>query len=218
MATAPTRRGGNKTVWTGTELLLLGGVIRPNDANASTPKVRDDGGEAYDPRLDQWRSIAPGAPLDLRGLQAVWTGREALLWGGRVAASGVAYDPQTDSWRQMNGAGAPSARIQFSSLWTGEELIVWGGSGKVGKQDVHLDTGGRYRKRAKGAPSSRVIKRGRCPRANECKCTANEPDSAMRFTQVSHDPRAVTLRPHHARRHLRLPAPCLLVASERAAG
>jgi hypothetical protein len=147
MAPAPRRRSGHKTVWTGTEMLLLGGVLLPDDASINDASVPDGGGDAYDPRLDRWRSIAPGAPLERGWWQALWTGRDVLIWGGKVAVVGVAYDPHGDTWRQLNSDGAPSDRTSFSTVWTGDALIVWGGMftppGK-GPQAL-LDSGGRYR-------------------------------------------------------------------------
>lgn len=77
-----------------------------------------------------WRQIA-AAPLDGRtGHSGVWTGSEAIFWGGQVAggatADGGAYDPTTDTWRTI--ALPPiDGRWGHLAVWTGREMIVWGG-------------------------------------------------------------------------------------------
>jgi hypothetical protein len=114
-------------VWTGTEMLILGG----DDPYADT-KLRDAG--AYNPTTRQWRRLADAPEgLDRYGVEAVWTGREAILWGGYGGGiPGVAYDLLEDSWRILPDAPV-RPRTNQTLVWTGREAIVWGGIGHTEK-------------------------------------------------------------------------------------
>jgi hypothetical protein len=73
---------------------------------------------------------------------AVWTGTEAIYWGGlymppdykgrgRVSGAGAAYEPAADEWRVL--AAAPIApRQRHFAGWTGAEMLIWGGTGDGG--------------------------------------------------------------------------------------
>ncbi|HXI03759.1 MAG TPA: MopE-related protein, partial [Candidatus Saccharimonadales bacterium] len=62
------------------------------------------------------------------GASAVWTGQEAIFWGGdRDRWIGQAYNPYTHAWRKLPTNGAPKRRIQHRAIWTGQEMIVYGG-------------------------------------------------------------------------------------------
>jgi hypothetical protein len=87
-------RGGNVAVWTGTQMLLWGGVT--DDRRETVPPH----GVAYDPSDNGWSAL-PVAPLGGRtGAAAVWTGTSMIVWGGRLCApdcreftDGAAYTP-----------------------------------------------------------------------------------------------------------------------------
>lgn len=109
------------TAWTGTEMLVWGGV-NENDFLGD--------GAAYDPAGNRWRPIA-ASPLAARNnAVSVWTGRELLVWGGgdldEGYRDGAAYDPAADRWRML-AAGPLTARVGGVGVWTGRELVVWGG-------------------------------------------------------------------------------------------
>jgi hypothetical protein len=60
---------------------------------------------------------------------AVWTGHEAIWWGGPDQGDtpwGAAYDPGSDTWRTI-AASPLRMRTDAAVVWTGEEMIVWGG-------------------------------------------------------------------------------------------
>lgn len=104
-------------VWTGTELVVWGG-LPPADA------------AAYDAATRTWRRL-PASPLFARvPFAAVWTGTEVLVWGSRGVhgragdADGAAYDPQTNRWRSI--AGAPHGLSQGNGVWSGTELVILG--------------------------------------------------------------------------------------------
>jgi hypothetical protein len=105
--------------WTGTELLVWGGV-----------RERPFGdGAAYDPDTDSWRRLPP-APISARAPLSVWTGEELVVWGtaartrGEIPTDGAAYDPATDTWRTI--APGPIELTDATAVWTGREMIVFG--------------------------------------------------------------------------------------------
>ena len=85
-----------------------------------------------------WQPIAPN-PLGQRwNAVTVWTGSEAIAWGGSelttdetVHADGAAYDPATNSWRLI-AAGELSPRIDEWAFWSGESMLVLGGAAPDG--------------------------------------------------------------------------------------
>jgi N-acetylneuraminic acid mutarotase len=110
------------TAWTGTEMLVWGGV--------SAEAFYNDGA-AYDPARDTWRPVSP-SPLSARnGVASAWTGQELLVWGGgdldEGFADGAAYDPATDRWRTIAEGPIPR-RAAPVAVWTGREMVIWGGA------------------------------------------------------------------------------------------
>jgi len=110
------------TVWTGTEMVVWGGVHAEGF-------LAD--GAAYDPARDRWRAIASGPLSPRTGVMSVWAGRELLVWGGGDSggtfADGAAYDPATDTWRALPDSPL-SGRVGTAQVWTGEQMVVWGGT------------------------------------------------------------------------------------------
>ncbi len=119
-------------VWTGTEMIVWGGI---GARNASV-----DDGAAFDLATGTWRVIAP-APIQARSHAALaWTGTEMIVWGGiyrdgtiadgaynqTELADGAAYNPTTDTWRRL--PDAPLGAATPIAVWTGEELVMLGAS------------------------------------------------------------------------------------------
>ena len=139
---APTARQGGQGAWTGSQLVVWGGL------NTSlTQKVVGDGGK-YDPLLDQWTPIsATGAPAARYQFVSAWTGTEFLVWGGYGSSTnlyndGAAYNPSNDAWRTLSATGAPQGRTTATAVWSGQEMIVWGG---VNQLTNKLNDGARYK-------------------------------------------------------------------------
>ena len=84
-------------LWTGTELIVWGGIVEdPEDF--SPPQGL---GAAFDPAAGTWRQIAP-PPDGVRVGVALWTGTEMLVWSdGTPDTPSAAYDPATDTWRTI---------------------------------------------------------------------------------------------------------------------
>lgn len=134
---APSPRRLHVAVWTGKEMLVWGGMV--DGAGNGTAS-----GAAYDPKSDTWRPLSEkGAPSARHSPQAVWTGKQLLVWGGfqkgGYAKDGGAYDPATDSWTPIPEAKV-SGRTRAVSVWTGAEMVVWGGINGSGT----LADGARY--------------------------------------------------------------------------
>jgi N-acetylneuraminic acid mutarotase len=132
---APTARGSHTAVWTGSEMIVWGGIDNSN-AYLNT-------GGRYDPSTDSWTATSTtNAPAGRAGPTAVWTGNEMIVWGGFNGGSlntGGRYNPSTNSWTATSTTNAPAARYSHTAVWTGSEMIVWGGN--VG---IFSNTGGRY--------------------------------------------------------------------------
>jgi N-acetylneuraminic acid mutarotase len=142
---APTPRSGHTAVWTGSEMIVWGGV------GSSYPFSN---GARYDPQTNQWTSSlsTTSAPRARYSHTAVWTGSAMIVYGGwkrdvggsgSTEASGGIYLPGQDTWLAVPSAGAPSARAFHSAIWTGTQMIVWGGAGagyNQGGGRLELDT------------------------------------------------------------------------------
>lgn len=123
------------SVWTGTELLVWGGLSSPAaegpGGGEPLPVLAD--GAAYDPVDGSWRPLAP-APLDGRvDAAAVWAGDRLIVWGGATASpsaepavAGAAYFPGGDRWVALPPAPVP-ARSSPVTAWTGAEVLIFGG-------------------------------------------------------------------------------------------
>jgi len=134
---APSARSNHTAIWTGTEMIIWGGIGPLGPLNT---------GARYDPTTDTWRPISTtNAPSARSNHTAIWTGTEMIIWGGSDARgplnTGARYNPATDTWTPISTANAPSARSNHTAVWTGSEMIIWGGAGSGG---TRTNTGGRY--------------------------------------------------------------------------
>ena len=128
-------RDEHTAVWTGTEVLFWG--RSPAGAGPNNGPT----GLAYDPSERTWR-VLPEAPIpDRAAHQAVWTGKEMVIWGGlegnvtphhgaQHAGSAAAYDPATNSWRGLpdvpfGWSGEGGEAMTF--LYRGDALIYRAG-------------------------------------------------------------------------------------------
>jgi len=148
IANAPAGRPLHTAVWTGSEMIVWGGVP-DGDLNS---------GGRYNPGTDSWTATSlANAPSARSNHTAVWTGSEMIVWGGGSGGgflnTGGRYDPGTDSWTATSTTNAPAARFSHVAVWTGSEMIAWGGAG--GNLST-FDTGGRYCAQD-GAPTPTAI-------------------------------------------------------------
>lgn len=106
-----------------------------------------------------WRPVGPLAGR--QGNIALWTGTEAIYWGGDRPGrppEGAAYDPKADRWRRLSRSPLTN-RTGAAAAWTGREVLVFGGVNGAGPQrdgaayDPATD---RWRTLAPGPLSGRV--------------------------------------------------------------
>ena len=124
---APAARSGHTAVWTGTNMIVWGGL-------GLAGYLGD--GAAYNPATDTWTPLPlANAPTARTLHSALWTGSEMLIYGGETAsgavATGAAYDPLTDKWRMLGYSGGPQARSGAAAVWTGSEAVFFGGMNGV---------------------------------------------------------------------------------------
>ena len=87
--------GDAEAVWTGDELIVVGGITVPTAA-------------AYSPNTNEWRVLAD--PPDLSPGSLVWAGEAALMTTHErrdptVPSSLVRYDPSADEWQTVDDRG-----------------------------------------------------------------------------------------------------------------
>jgi N-acetylneuraminic acid mutarotase len=133
MINAPLARIEHTAVWTGSEMIIWGGVD-------DSINYLNSGGR-YNPATDSWTPTStPNAPTPRIAHTAVWTGSEMIVWGGHdgnLANTGARYNPATNGWIPTSTINAPLGRASQTAVWTGSEMIIWGGTG-------FQNTGGRY--------------------------------------------------------------------------
>jgi N-acetylneuraminic acid mutarotase len=138
----PSARESHTAVWTGSHMIVWGGVDRVRRTNT---------GGRYDPVTDSWTSTSvTGAPTGRIGHSAIWADGAMIVWGGLdnflvldYTNTGGRYDPVSDRWTPTSTVGAPAPRLGHSVVWTGGLMVVWGGEVYDGAYR-DTNTGGRY--------------------------------------------------------------------------
>jgi N-acetylneuraminic acid mutarotase len=129
-ANAPTPRLGATAVWTGSAMLVWGGI--DNQGNRL-----GDGG-SYDPATDTWTPInSNSAPAGRSAHTAVWDGTQMIVWGGRdenndQLKNGGRYNPSDDSWSATAAVPLPSeSREMHTAVYDSAngQMILYGGVG-----------------------------------------------------------------------------------------
>jgi len=131
---APNARFYHTAVWTGSEVIVWGGLNYP---------VYDLSGGRYNPVSDTW---TPTSLVDAPSLRwfhaAVWTGTEMIVQGGSPGVvAGGRYDPASDTWTATSPVNSANNGQGITAVWTGTEMIVWGG---LDDDFVFHFDGGRY--------------------------------------------------------------------------
>ena len=134
----PDPRLYHAAVWTGTEMIVWGGL------DAVGGKMNS--GRRYNPATDTWTFTSTGTnvPSGRSYHSAVWTGNEMIVWGGvddfSLVNSGGRYAPATDTWLATSGNGpVPAPRDFHTAIWTGTQMVIWGGD-----TPGRSNSGGRY--------------------------------------------------------------------------
>lgn len=116
-------RHGSVSAWTGTELLVIGGVTAPPcppnaDCSGPTPAQLATDAAAYDPAADSWRSIS-APPRKLANVSSLWIGDQLLVFDGDRGV--LSYDPAADDWRTVTDQTPPG--YAACTTWTGEDVV-----------------------------------------------------------------------------------------------
>jgi N-acetylneuraminic acid mutarotase len=95
----PSHRRDHTAIWTGTEMIVWGGVTGHDPLGTNT-------GGRYTPSTDSWNStsIAANAPAGRWWHTAIWTGSEMIVWGGYADGfliSGGIYRPNSSHERPV---------------------------------------------------------------------------------------------------------------------
>jgi len=136
---APPARRLHTLVWTGSEVIVWGGISGSTYYNT---------GAKYNPTTDSWTSVTTSsAPTVRRSHTAVWTGAKMMIWGGYNGTfdvkTGGLYDPVNDSWSSTSiGTNVPTARNGHTAVWTGNDVIIWGGETSI--SGTKVNTGALY--------------------------------------------------------------------------
>lgn len=109
-------RSGHLAVWTGAEMLIVGGGFD---------------GAAYDPASDSWRPITD-SPIDLPNggtdrVSAVWAEDRLVVWDA-TADEIAAYEPGSDLWFELPPTGFDSHQGRLR--WDGEGLFAFATAGQ----------------------------------------------------------------------------------------
>jgi len=131
---APRAREDHTATWTGTEMIVWGGILS-QCSDIGCLYATNTGGR-YNPATDTWQPMSTdGAPSPRRFHTAIWTGSELIVWGGvgydyrTPLGDGARYDPVTDTWSPLSYINAPPARGRHDAVFDGQRMIVWGGRG-----------------------------------------------------------------------------------------
>ena len=167
-------RSHHSAVWTGNEMIVWGG--RLSDVYncfcfehccimctgcEPTPTTRYytlSNGIRYNPATNNVTSIT--SPLASMEGSIIWTGQEAIVWGGRQYSKncscpdpciyppyacghicqcsessstddiGYRYNPNIGAWTQLSTVNAPAGQYGHSAVWTGTDMIIWPGAKK----------------------------------------------------------------------------------------
>lgn len=131
---APFPRNSHSTIWTGSEMIVWGGMYCYHEAGDVIPPEGlrnelyhlNDGGFYY-PENNSWVKISTNrAPSPRAGNFMCWTGDTILVLG--PDNTGGIYDPAIETWTATETENAPLYINPKNAVWTGEKVIVFGGT------------------------------------------------------------------------------------------
>ena len=125
-------RANAQVVWTGREVVVLGGETQPCPPNADcvsvSPLLRD--GAAYDPSTDSWHPIAK-SPVPVGSGSRLVAADWHVVLRSTVESEWFVYDPDADSWSRIadvprNAGDVPSALGSDVYVLAGRRVAVYG--------------------------------------------------------------------------------------------
>ncbi len=124
---APTVATCPMVVWTGTQMLVLGG--RPDQSAM--------GAHAYNPATDSWTTLgSTGAPAGRWHAAPVWDGTQVMISGGGIGpnlyyAESYKYNPTTGAWAATTLRGGFPRWGHTQALYNGQ-IYSYAGAATVG--------------------------------------------------------------------------------------
>lgn len=118
-ADTPTPRSHHGAVWTGSQMMVWGGLV----GGSMGSDVYTNTGALYNPATNTWDPVAvTGAPDPMGDPAMVWTGSKVIVWGEN---GGALYDPDVDTWTPMSNASVSESSYSIElAVWTGSEMAV----------------------------------------------------------------------------------------------
>jgi N-acetylneuraminic acid mutarotase len=132
-------RAWHSAVWTGEEMIVWGGVSKPQDTCYDCGYAADAG--AYDPGSNSWRALDVGPLAGRVEHTAVWTGDHMIIYGGSTPGGGLAradgasYDVAHESWSMLPDAPIPGL-YRHVGVWMDDAMAVWSGQRSDGGASV----------------------------------------------------------------------------------
>ncbi|HXJ73639.1 MAG TPA: immunoglobulin domain-containing protein, partial [Candidatus Dormibacteraeota bacterium] len=144
---APSSRVEPTAVWTGTEMIIFGGI---ESAGSQAPGwLTLNTGGRYNPETDTWTPLPTDGAPSTTAHTAIWTGTDMIVWGGRHLPgenyfdTGARYNLAENKWYPLASSGLAGRGYQ-AAVWTGSEMIIWGGLSVVNGGAVMFKDGARY--------------------------------------------------------------------------
>jgi hypothetical protein len=125
---APTPRTGSAVAWTGSELVVLGGLGCYGPQGCPWGSILPDGGQ-YVAAEDRWRPV--GGAVQTSFPAFAWTGDRLLVFGPGGGRLGLSWDPVALAGVPLAADGRPPAPDAAGGVFTGDEFLVWGGGGDL---------------------------------------------------------------------------------------
>src|SRR5205085_2423437 len=115
----PSARYSHAAVWTGSEMIVWGGIRWNAAAEYSISRTLG----RYRPDTDSWTTSGSSSPPGGRGRSAVWSGTEMVVWGGEDFfnngfITGGRYNPTLDNWTATSTTNTPEVRTDHTAIWT----------------------------------------------------------------------------------------------------
>lgn len=136
--TPPSARSEHSAVWTGSEMLVFGGVANISVLNDSYSLKKNESSGLW-----EWAQlVTESLPATRYSHSAVWTGEEMLVFGGETfggtesGSQNNLYSLRKEEssglwdWTEYTSNGVlPGERDDHSAVWIGDRMIVFGQAG-----------------------------------------------------------------------------------------
>ncbi len=118
---------------------------RPTETPTTASPTEDELEDVTLP--DGWLAFDPPDGIAMPNGVMVWTGTEALIWGGQndsventaAGEPGFAFNPESGQWRELP-AGPKDGTFGAAAIWTGDELIICCGQNSTSATAYSPDT------------------------------------------------------------------------------